>query len=39
MSQALKRIYKELSKFNKEEPEDICAGPIDDSDNSVDMHQ
>ena len=31
-AQALKRILKELSNFNKEETEDICAGPIDDSD-------
>ena len=31
MCQALKRIFKELTNFNKEEPEGISAGPIDDS--------
>jgi ubiquitin-conjugating enzyme E2 D/E len=32
MSQALKRIQKELMDFNKEEPEGFTAGPEDDSD-------
>ena len=32
MTQALKRIQKELTEFNKEEPEGFRAGPIDDSD-------
>ncbi len=32
MSQALKRIQKELTEFNKEEPEGFTAGPEDDSD-------
>ena len=32
MSQALKRITKELAEFNKESPEGFSAGPIDDSD-------
>ena len=32
MSQALKRIQKELIEFNKEEPEGFTAGPEDDSD-------
>ena len=32
MSQALKRITKELTEFNKEPPEGFSAGPIDDSD-------
>ena len=32
MAQALKRIQKELTEFNKEEPEGFRAGPIDDSD-------
>ena len=32
MSQALKRIQKELVDFNKEEPEGFTAGPEDDSD-------
>ena len=32
MAQALKRIQKELTEFNKEEPEGLTAGPIDDSD-------
>ena len=31
MAQALKRLQKELREFNKEEPEGITAGPIDDS--------
>ena len=32
MAQALKRIEKELKKFNEEEPEGLTAGPPDDSD-------
>ena len=32
MAQALKRIQKELTEFNKEESEEFTAGPIDDSD-------
>ena len=32
MTQALKRIQKELTEFNKEEPEGFTAGPVDDSD-------
>ena len=32
MAQALKRIEKELKKFNEEEPEGLTAGPEDDSD-------
>ena len=32
MAQALKRIQKELTEFNKEEPEGFTAGPVDDSD-------
>ena len=32
MTQALKRIEKELKKFNEEEPEGLTAGPPDDSD-------
>ena len=32
MAQALKRIEKELKKFNEEEPEGFTAGPVDDSD-------
>ena len=32
MEQALKRIEKELKKFNEEEPEGLTAGPPDDSD-------
>ena len=32
MAQATKRIQKELTEFNKEEPEGLTAGPIDDSD-------
>ena len=32
MSQALKRIQKELAEFNKEEQEGFTAGPVDDSD-------
>jgi len=32
MTQALKRIEKELKKFNEEEPEGLTAGPEDDSD-------
>ena len=31
MAQAMKRIQKELTQFNKEEPEGLTAGPIDDS--------
>ena len=29
---ALKRIKKELIDFNKDQPENICAGPVNDSD-------
>ena len=32
MAQALKRIEKELKKFNEEEQEGLTAGPPDDSD-------
>ena len=32
MSQAVKRLQKDLANFNKEEPEGLTAGPIDDSD-------
>ena len=32
MAQALKRIQKELTEFNKEEPEGFTARPVDDSD-------
>ena len=32
MAQATKRIQKELTEFNKEEPEGLTAGPVDDSD-------
>ena len=32
MAQAKKRIEKELTNFNKEEPEGLTAGPVDDSD-------
>ena len=32
MSQAMKRLQKDLANFNKEEPEGLTAGPIDDSD-------
>ena len=32
MAQALKRIQKELTEFNKEEPEGFTAGPVEDSD-------
>ena len=32
MAQALKRIEKELKKFNEEDPEGLTAGPPDDSD-------
>ena len=32
MTQAVKRLQKELKKFNEEEPEGLSAGPIDDSD-------
>ena len=32
MSQAEKRINKEIIEFNKNPPEDMSAGPIDDSD-------
>ena len=32
MVQALKRIQKELTQFNKEAPEGLTAGPEDDSD-------
>ena len=32
MAQALKRIQKELTEFNKEEPEGFTAGPVYDSD-------
>jgi len=32
MAQALKRIEKELKRFNEEDPEGFCAGPIDDDD-------